>query len=50
MKLASNSFNYELFGADGFHTVGDIIELSECLAIEFGDLEAAVAALSQLGS
>lgn len=48
MKLASNSFNYELFGADGFHTVGDIIERSECLAIEFGDLEAAVGALSRL--
>jgi HprK-related kinase A len=48
MKVASNSFNYELFGADGFQTVGDIVERSECLGISFGDLEAAVAALDTL--
>jgi hypothetical protein len=48
MKVASNSFNYELFGADGFHTVGDIIERSECVAVEYGELDEAVSAFDAL--
>lgn len=49
MKLSSNSFNYEIFGKEGFHTIGDIIERSECLAVEYGDLEEAVTAFGRLG-
>jgi HprK-related kinase A len=48
IKVASNSFNYEVFGVDGFRTVGDIIERSECIGLGFGDLQEAIAALDAL--
>lgn len=48
MKLAGNSFNYELLGAEGFRTVASIIRDSECRLLHFGDLEKAVRMLDGL--
>lgn len=48
IKLCSNAFNYEIFGADGFHTVGDIIDRSECLGVVYGNLDDVVRAFNAL--
>lgn len=48
MKLAGNSFNYELLGADGFRSVASIIRSSDCYLFHYGDLEKAVTTLDGL--
>jgi HprK-related kinase A len=48
LKLAGNSFNYELLGAAGFRTVASIIRSSDCYILHFSDLDAAVATIDQL--
>ena len=48
MKLAGNSFNYELLGASGFKTVSSIIHTSDCHLLHYGDLETAVSTLDEL--
>ena len=42
MKLCGNSFNYKVLGADGFETVGRIVEESDCLSFTYGDLTDAI--------
>jgi hypothetical protein len=48
MKLAGNSFNYEIMGRSGFRTVARVIEQSACYLFHYDDLDAAVAALERL--
>ncbi len=43
-----NSFNYELLGPAGFDAVGALISRCDCYQLRFGDLDAAIAAISGL--
>jgi HprK-related kinase A len=47
-KLSVNSFNYELLGPAGFDAVGALIARCGCYQLRFGDLDAAIAAISGL--
>jgi HprK-related kinase A len=47
-KLSVNSFNYELLGPAGFDTVGALISRCGCYQLRFGELDAAIAAISRL--
>jgi HprK-related kinase A len=42
LRLAHNSFNYSITGADGFQAVGEIIRSSACYDLAYGDLDEAV--------
>ena len=48
MKLAENSFNYELLGEAGFRTVGTIIESTQSYLLHYSSLEKAVSTLNAL--
>ena len=43
IKLCTNSFNYEIMGSDAFETLAELIEHSDCLLLEYSDLDHAVA-------
>jgi HprK-related kinase A len=47
-KLSVNSFNYELLGPAGFDAVGALVTRCDCYQLRFGDLDAAIAAVSGL--
>lgn len=47
-KLSVNSFNYELLGPAGFDAVGAIISRCDCYQLRFGELDAAIGAISRL--
>lgn len=48
MRLAHNSFNYEIVGPDGFQAVGEIIRNCSCYELSFGSLDDAIAHLDRL--
>jgi HprK-related kinase A len=48
LKLSSNSFNYQMLGRDGFHTVGDLIEGSACMSLTYSNLDDAIRAFAEL--
>ena len=48
LKLAGNSFNYEVVGERGFRAVASIIERCESHILRYGDLAAAHAALDEI--
>jgi HprK-related kinase A len=48
LKLSTNSFNYELLGPEAFDAVTKLISTCECYRLRFGDLEQAVAKISEL--
>ncbi len=48
LKLSGNSFNYRLQGARGFTAVADVIDECDTWHLEFGDLDKAVALLTEL--
>ncbi|MCP5158108.1 MAG: HprK-related kinase A [Gammaproteobacteria bacterium] len=48
LKLAGNSFNYELIGLRGFETVAGLIDSCDCYLFQYSDLEQAVAQLNAL--
>jgi HprK-related kinase A len=50
MSLATNSFNYNIAGASGFHTLCAVVERSACLEFVYGDLEDAVRVFDRLAS
>jgi HprK-related kinase A len=50
MKLADNSFNYQLLGAAGFRTVRAILRASDCYLLRYGDLQEAIDTLHRLVS
>jgi len=48
MKLAGNSFNYELLGVNGFETIASLIRSCESYLFHYGDLERAVREMDRL--
>jgi HprK-related kinase A len=48
LRLAHNSFNYEITGAGGFRGVGEIIRSCGCYDVAYGDLDEAVALINRL--
>lgn len=48
MKVCTNAFNYEIMGVDGFRTVADLIDNSDCHLLHYSDLEEAVALVNAL--
>ncbi|QSA95516.1 HprK-related kinase A [Methylococcus sp. EFPC2] len=48
LRLANNSFNYELLGEAGFRTVAGLIRRCACYSLEFGCLDDALSALADL--
>lgn len=45
MRLAENCFNYGLLGAAGFTALADTVDISQCAALSYSDLDEAIAAL-----
>lgn len=50
LRLAHNSFNYDITGPDGFRAVGEIVRASECYDLAYGDLDEAVFRIDTLTS
>lgn len=50
LRLAHNSFNYEIIGPDGFQAVGEIIRACESYELVYSDLEAAIAQIERLNA
>jgi HprK-related kinase A len=50
LKLAGNSFNYEIVGEKGFRTLSAIVGRCESHILRYGDLESAHAALDEIMS
>jgi len=48
LKLADNSFNYNVLGSDGFHCVCDLVERSDCYTFKYSNLNEAVELFSTL--
>jgi HprK-related kinase A len=48
LRLAHNSFNYEITGADGFRAVGEIVRASQCFELSYGDLDAALSKIDSI--
>src|SRR6266581_8754711 len=48
LKLAANSFNYELLGPSGFLALKRIVESTPCFRLGFGRLDDAIAAAAEL--
>jgi HprK-related kinase A len=48
LKLAGNSFNYEVLGATGFEEVSRLIHGCDCRILWFGDLDSAIAAIEAM--
>ena len=48
MLLATNAFNYELLGEDGFLTVRDFVQTADCYTLVYSRLEEATTLLGEL--
>ena len=48
MRLANNSFNYEVLGVRGFETVRRLIRQCDCRRLEYGNVDEARAVLDEL--
>jgi HprK-related kinase A len=48
LKLAENSFNYNMLGVQGFNSIGDLIDTSDCYDFKYSSLEEAVALFAEL--
>ena len=48
LKLANNSFNYQLQGLRGFRAVTQLVRNCDCYRLSYSDLDEAIAALNQL--
>ena len=48
LKVAENSFNYNILGIQGFKIVGDLVDASDCYEFNYSCLEEAVALFSEL--
>ena len=47
-RLAVNSFNYDVLGPDAFEVLGDVVQQCACYELQYGDLEAAIAAIDAI--
>jgi HprK-related kinase A len=50
VKLAANSFNYEILGPDAFDAVGALVRRCTAARMTYGDLPAAIAAIRTLAA
>lgn len=48
LRLAHNSFNYDVTGAEGFKAVAEIVRACECFELRFSNLDQAIAKLDDL--
>jgi len=48
MALIENAFNYDVFGAEGFTLLGNVVSASNCFRFEYGHLAEAVALFTAL--
>jgi hypothetical protein len=48
MALASNAFNYDLLGEQGFCTAREIVNRCDALSLVYSDLGEAIALLDEL--
>jgi HprK-related kinase A len=48
MALADNAFNYNVHGANGFHTLTNLVGRSDCFEFSYSRLDEAVALFAQL--
>ena len=48
LKVAENSFNYNILGVQGFNSVGDLVDASDCYEFKYSNLEEAVALFTEL--
>ena len=48
MRLATNSFNYEMHGESGFVTVRDVVAGANCTSLVYSNRAEAVRALTDL--
>ena len=48
IKLCSNSFNYEIMGVEGFRTVADLIDASDCHLLRYSNLDEGIRAIDAL--
>ncbi len=47
-RLSHNAFNYRLLGAAGFDRLSQLIRDCHCASLEYGDLDAAIAAIDDI--
>jgi len=47
-KLASNSFNYEILGPDGFSTLVKVTQSCDCFRLTYGNLDQAIKVINRL--
>lgn len=48
MQLAENSFNYDIFGREGFDLLAKLVDRSACFTFEYSNLPEAIELFSQL--
>ncbi len=48
LKVAENCFNYNILGLQGFNSVGDLVDASDCYEFKYSNLEEAVALFTEL--
>jgi HprK-related kinase A len=48
MSLIENAFNYDVFGIEGFHLLGSVIDRSTCFSFQYGQLPEAIALFARL--
>ena len=48
MKLANNSFNYQLLGLEGFQGVARLVRDCDCYSLSYGNLDEAIGVLNTL--
>lgn len=47
-RLSQNAFNYRLLGAEGFRHLTGLVKGCDCYALQFGDLDEAIARIEEL--
>jgi HprK-related kinase A len=50
MRLVENSFNYPIFGAEGFALLGQVVSQSQCFSFEYSQIDQAVALFAKLAA
>jgi HprK-related kinase A len=48
MSLIENAFNYDVFGIEGFHLLGSVIDRSKCFSFQYGHLPEAIDLFARL--
>jgi len=48
LRLAENCFNYDILGVQGFNSVGDLIDASDCYDFKYSSLDEAIVLFTEL--